>query len=259
MLIGCCADIDNYHALESIGFDFIELAGSKIAEMDGDEFERIRKCIMKGQLPCKSFNAFLPPKVKMAGEGYDYSVLKKYLESVLERGSYLGISSVGVGSPPSRTLPDGFDRKKAVRQITDFLKLASEIASKYSIKVLLEPLTKTQTNFINTTAEALEILSLLDTANVGLLIDLYHFMAEGECPESIDVATAGLTGHIHIADLDGRTFPIPGNAESYKLLIDRLLDLGYKRNISIEGNYSDFKSEAEVGFDVLNSIIGQRR
>ena len=71
MKYGCGTTMQNYHILEELGFDYIELPGNQIAAMSEEKFLQVQKTIEQGKVKCCGFNAALPPEIVLTGDGYD--------------------------------------------------------------------------------------------------------------------------------------------------------------------------------------------
>lgn len=254
MRFGCCVNIDRYYDLVAEGYDFIELPGSDIYSMDEYEFENVKKTINKGEVKCSGFNAFLKHDVQVVGQRVDNARVEEYIDKVIYRGGVLGIQTIGIGSPLSRMIPPGFPREKAIEQIIAFIEKACKNAEPYGIRILLEPLSKIETNFVNNIDEALKILKHIRSKNRGLLVDFYHFCLEKENTETLDIEVAKCLYHVHIAEETGRTYLLPSNYSVYEEFIKRLKYIGYDSRISIEANYKDYKKDASSSLKILREI-----
>jgi sugar phosphate isomerase/epimerase len=258
MKFGCCVNIGLYDELVRSGYDFIELSGSDIYNMDEDEFNNVKSIIAKGTVKCSGFNAFLKPGVKVVGREVDSAAVEEYVDKVLCRGGALGIETIGFGSPASRMIPPGFPKDRAVEQIIEFIEMVCKKAGHYGIRVLLEPLSRIETNFINNIDEALAVLKHIESENKGLLLDLYHFCLEKEHGERLDIEVGKCLYHVHIAEVTGRTYLVPSRFNVYAGLIKSLKDIGYNGRISIEANYRDYKKDSSVSLNILKEIDNQQ-
>lgn len=254
MKYGCCANIDRYNDLVGLGYDFIELAGTDIYNMSDLQFNNVRSIIKNGPIGCTRVNAFMQSDIKVVGHDIDWERIREYVEKVSYRAGLLGVETIGFGSPMSRNIPDGFSREKAVEQAVEFAKFAADRSSQYGIKILVEAVTKSMTNFINTLDEALHIVKQVNCQYVALLIDLYHFWMEKESLESINAEAVKYLKHVHIAEENGRIFPVPCGIEKYQIYINRIKELGYNGTISIEADCVDFKKDAETSIDIFRKI-----
>ena len=132
----------------------------------------------------------------------------------------LGIGiNTGIGVYPSE-----FENDEVYQTLIQNQKIASETLSKYGIKALLEPInTVDQPDFyINTSAQAVDLINQIDHPNAFLLYDVYHMqIMEGNLSRNIK-KLIDLIGHIQIADNPGRYEP--GTGEINYPYIFNLLD-----------------------------------
>ena len=149
----CCASLDHAQAVADAGFDRIALAGSYVAACGDAELDRIQKTLDETGLVCRSLNAFCPAEIKLVGEGYDSFALARYARRLAQNAKRIGVQAVGIGSPNSRKLPEGFDRKRAMRQWETTLQILSDALGAEGLWALAEPLCTLECNWMNTTDE----------------------------------------------------------------------------------------------------------
>ena len=88
----------------------------------------------------------------------------------------------------------GVERSRQRDAITEALLRAAPIASKAGVRLLLEPLNTRVDHpgyFLDSTAEALEVINDVDDPAVRLLYDLYHSIVMGEDPQQVLAASVG--------------------------------------------------------------------
>lgn len=110
----------------------------------------------------------------------------------------------------------GIERRRQRDAVTQALKNAAPIARDAGIGLLLEPLNTRVDHagyFLDSTAEALEIIRDVDDPSVRVLYDLYHSIVMGEEPQRVLAGSGHLVGHVHIADVPGRHEPGSGTID----------------------------------------------
>lgn len=130
----------------------------------------------------------------------------------------------------------GVDRRRQRDAITHALARAAPIASSAGVRLLLEPLNTRVDHpgyFLDSTAEALEIIREVDDPAVGLLYDLYHSIVMGEDPRQVLAGAGQLVGHVHVADVPGRHEPGTGTID-WPLHLAALRSAGYAGAIGLE-------------------------
>jgi sugar phosphate isomerase/epimerase len=117
----------------------------------------------------------------------------------------------------------------------EFLEMYGEMAQTMkgtSSYLLLEPINRYESPYLNCIADALEIVKKLDMPNTGILADIFHMsIEERSITESLKNA-AGYILHVHIGD-NNRLLPGYGNID-WAECISTLKDIGYDRYINLE-------------------------
>lgn len=134
----------------------------------------------------------------------------------------------------------------------DVCRLTGEIAGKYGIKVVIEPLSRKETNMICTVAEGAILEQDVASEHVGLLADYFHV-----CVNSDDVNNIAVIqdfDHIHIASGNGRRYPLPGDGESYSELFEALKAAGYTGRMSIEGKTENIEQDGRAALAYLKQL-----
>ena len=116
--------------------------------------------------------------------------------------------------------------------------------------MVIEPLRKQETNIINTTAEGLELVNAVADPNFELLVDFYHLASEKEDPAIILRARDHIR-HLHMANPEGRVFPLAWDEFDYAPFFANLRQIGYAGRISIEAASKDVPSEAPRAIELL--------
>lgn len=82
----------------------------------------------------------------------------------------------------------------------DYLRKAAEYAEQYHITIALEPVKRFESHFLNTAADALELLKLVDRPNLKVQLDTFHMnIEEADFSEAIESCGNELV-HMHLVD-----------------------------------------------------------
>lgn len=254
MRIGCCVSSqESIQAAEDAGFDYFEPAVSIVKPESSDaDFEPVYEMLSSFDIVPEAWNCLLPGDMKVVGPEVDFYRLERYLRTAFERIGELGGEIVVLGSSETRRIPDGFDRSKAVDQYMEFLALCGQISGPNGITVALEPLNSTETNFINTVPEALDIIQKVDHPFVKLTVDYYHMMSSGDALDVISKASDEIV-HAHVADT-GRVYPGGGNWPIVEF-IEALKNCEYEDRVSVECGWGNFSVECAKTYDYLRRLI----
>ena len=252
MKIGCCIDAKYYDYACQVGYEFVDLSGKAIAALNDNEFLDLKKKILTGPIPCLGINSYCPSEVIIAGPGFDEEKIYEYGRNTIKRVNSLGAKSIGIGCPASRTLPKDYDLEKAKSQLMKFLEITCEIANDFNMDVLMESLSTLETNFINTTSEALEIVEMLGLNNLKMVYDIYHVAMMKE--DTLDFNKAfNYISHLHISDgYNGkRLYLNENNMDIYNPYLENIYRSNYKGNIAIEAFFGDHIEGLTQSYDVL--------
>lgn len=254
MKIGCCARPEEISLVKELGFDYVELSGKVISAMNEDCFQALVSQLSQLELPCRNLNAYCPPEVQMAGPAYNKNANRAYAESLAGRAMALGVQCVCVGSPLSRRLPENFDRKLAVDQLTGFLSDMAEVFSSAKIKIGFEALGVCYCNFFNHMEETLPLLDRFPAGTIGLTVDFYNMEQSGEEELPLGPYLPHIV-HAHISDdagaPDKRDFLIPSRFPIHHRRLRRLISGGYDETISLEIDLPVRRTEAIRSLQLL--------
>lgn len=246
MQFGVCTGFKNAATAQAAGWDFVE-----------ENVQGFLKGLEKdwtapdpAPLPTPAANSMVPGSVPIVGPNVSRDQLKQYMTAVLTRAPRVGMHTIVFGSGGARNVPEGFDRSKAVDQITDFLHLIAPIAQDNGVTIVIEPLNRGECNIINTVAEAMTYVERVKHPHIKCLVDSYHFWLEDEPLANLEKAMPSIA-HVHVADRDGRTPPGESGTSDYKPFFKVLKQGGYDRLVSVECKGFDF---ATHGTKVLERL-----
>jgi hydroxypyruvate isomerase len=137
-------------------------------------------------------------------------------------------------------------RERQQASIVEGLKRGAELAARAGVTLIVEPINTRATieplhptggnhanYFLDTTAEAVEIIRRVDSPFVRILYDLYHAqIMEGNLTETIR-RHIGLFAHIHVADVPGRHEPGTGEI-NFSHVFRAIAGTGYAGYLGME-------------------------
>lgn len=251
--IGVCTSFKNAKWLEPLGYSYIEESvGNFLVPLESEEtFNNILKNVKNAALPVYACNSFIPGSIKCVGQEAVSSEVLNYMETVFSRAERAGVKYIVFGSGGSRFIPDGFSRMVARDQFISLCSSMAILAANYNVVVVLEPLNKSETNFINSVAEGAEIVEEVDHPNFRLLADIYHMLIENESAEVI-LEKGHLIKHVHIAEEKDRAAP-GTNQENFKPYFNALRKIGYTGNLSVECKWTDMENQASVALETIKN------
>ncbi|MGQ9732817.1 MAG: sugar phosphate isomerase/epimerase family protein [Candidatus Zipacnadales bacterium] len=231
--------------LEQAGFDYVEFGvGTTAPEQPEEDFQRFLVALKTARLQAEVFSSFIPPWIKIVGPNVEWGRIDEYLSIATDRVQRAGGRCIVFGSGGARTCPESFPLNEARDQLGRFLRLAGDYCEQHGLILCIEPLNASETNMINTLAEAIAWARAIDHPAVQVLADCFHMGMENESYESI-LAAGSLLQHVHVAD-KGRRYP---DAFGYDIdgFFAALRKVEYKGRVSIEANFQDLATEATAG------------
>ena len=96
----------------------------------------------------------------------------------------------------------------------------------------------------------LALVMAVDDPNFQLMVDFYHLASEKEDPEIVVRAREHIR-HLHMANPQGRVFPLVWDEYDYAPFFAKLREIGYDKRISVEASAKDFASEAPQAIALL--------
>lgn len=264
MKYGCCGSmiavqpdgtgIEIAEQLKKIGYDYIELSLSHMMRLTNYEFDEMIRKLLDAGIKCEACNNFFPPDLKLTGPSVRMEPIVLYTEKALERASRLGAEIVVFGSGPAKNVEKGFPMSKAWEQLVGLLRIINDIANKYEITIVIEPLRKLECNIINSVSEGLCLAKEINKSNIKLLVDYYHMTIENESLEILTEAKNYIR-HVHLARVDGRTFPKEIDEDRYSPFIKSLKQINYNRRISVEAYSKNFNEDAKLALGFLKKYF----
>jgi sugar phosphate isomerase/epimerase len=254
--IGFCSTLQEIDAVRVAGFDFAELRTYEITSLTDSEYQELREKLKRIGLSVPVTYLFIPGAIKLTGKRIDKEAQMSYVRKAFERVSGLGAEIVTFGSGEARRVPEGFPKRQAFEQLVEFCRRIGPEARARSLTVAIEPQRREECNIINTAAEALELVETVKDPNIQLMIDFYHLSAEKEDAAIILKARDHLR-HLHIANPDGRVFPLRWEEYEYGPFFENLRRIGYDGRISIEVRSSDLAKQAPPAIAFLRNAFNR--
>ena len=253
---GCVIVPEDYPLIEAAGYDYVEFSGRAVCAMPPGEFAALRRMLSQGALPCRGFNAYCPPEVRIAGPGFAPEPAREWARRGAERAAILGVRVVGVGSPFSRDLPAGFPVERAWAQAAEFFAVTGEVFAQAGVQVCVEALGPCYCNFINKLEEAAKLARMVAMPNVRLALDFYNMEHSGEADIPLEPYVADIA-HAHISDDAGdpckRWFLRPDKRALHIARLRRLYAAGYRGAMSVEIDLRVDPGEAAASLEILRA------
>ncbi|MCL2363667.1 MAG: sugar phosphate isomerase/epimerase [Defluviitaleaceae bacterium] len=241
MQLGICADVKDIKHIAEMDFDYIELYLTQIAALSDEEFDTVRLMLTDVSLRCASCCIMFPREFNIHTQAF--AELLEYAAAAFARAALLGAKYIVFGSGAVRSYGEGTGTAEAYQRLRDFVTLLGDEAAKHNIIITVEPLNKGESNMINSITDGLAFVESVNHPHVALLADFYHMRMENEAVSALLSAGKHLR-HAHIANGNGRGFPLHAQEDDYAAFISTLRQIGYNGGISIEGYTNNLTQDA---------------
>lgn len=239
--------------VSQLGYDGIELALKDAREVNVAEIKDLISAyglelpvISTGRVFSEARVWFTHPNEKVRRGAIN--TIKRMAELAEQLGANVNIGRV------RGCIPENEDKVAVRERFFSAMSECADFASEHGVKLLLEPINRYETNFINNVAEGLEILHQLDKENVKLMPDVFHMnMEDASITDSLREAGDSIS-YIHFAD-SNRWAPGQGHL-NFSEIIGVLKSIPYDGFVTVEMlPKPDPDSAARMAIDYLRKII----
>ncbi len=247
--------------VKAIGFDGLEIApftlAPRITDLSADRRRELRQTVEDAGLTTIGLHWLLAKTEGFYLTTPDASIRREtadYLIALAEATRDLGGSLMVFGSPKQRDLVPGVSHDQAFDWAAEVFGQITPALDDFGVDFCLEPLAPTETNFLNTCAEAHVLIDRVNHPRFKLHMDVKAQSSEiaGRVPELI-TRYAATAGHFHAQDVNLRG-PGMGSVD-FLPIMKALVDSGYDRWVSVE--VFDFSPGAEETAQISLATLRQ--
>jgi len=248
-----------------IGYTGLEVApfaiSDQIADVSTEELETYRKQAADHGLEIIGLHWLLAKTEGLHLTTADSAVRKATADYLAMLGNVcadLGGDLMVLGSPFQRNLEEGMSRETAYQNAAEVLKSAMPRMADRNVRICMEPLTTKETDFVNTCADAMELIEMVNEPNLVLHQDVKAMLgAESESLPDLIHKFAPHVGHFHVNDTN---LLGPGMGDTdYAPIMKALLESNYQGWVSVEVfDYSPgCEKIARESFEYMQEILKQ--
>ena len=193
------------------GFSAVELRKGTLLRYlrGGGTLEALRQTLEEQHVRAASLNALESVSFQTKAGG---RMLRELSEWCFAACRVLGCDCMEVIA--SFHVPEGTSATAICRETADSLLRLSDAAADYGVRLALEFMAVPGSS-VRTFAQCAEILEAVDRANVGMLLDTWHFCAGGSRPEELSALRGDRLFMVHVSDCPARAPFTAQRAESY--------------------------------------------
>lgn len=248
---------EKFYKAKEIGFEGIEVWGRDFINNEEvvDEYMKLSKETgVKISSICAGYTKFL-----LDPSSEDRAKAREDIKKLLELGGRMGVVGlilVPVFGPPK--ISDLSPYKDAIQLEKELLLVQLpelvEKAEKEKCILLLEPLNRYETHFMNRLEQAVEFCKKIKSEYLKIMADFFHMnIEEADIGKSIKKAGKWIA-HVHLAD-SNRILPGMGHTD-FKKGFKALKKIGYDKFMALECGVPEPKEEnLKKSFEFLKNII----
>ena len=237
MKIGVCASPENLPLLKELGYDYFEPRFDWMTSLDETAFREQTALVEKYGLAAETFCVFFRGDAKLyAPDGNQDPLLREifaYSDAGFARASAWGGKIAVIGSGFVRGIPEGMTREETEKQFARVLNVCGEAADRHGMKIVVEPLSFCDCNYIHTVAEGAAVAKLSGHPAVGVLVDFFHHHNTNDDLNAIP-DFADILYHVHYARNLDRLVPREEDVTTLKKLAELLKKCPKAERISLE-------------------------
>jgi sugar phosphate isomerase/epimerase len=223
--------------ISDIGYTGVEVApftlAPRITDVSREQRRQLRETAAKYDLQIIGLHWLLAKTEGLHLTTANAAVRNATAEYLIELGracADLGGDLMVFGSPFQRNLEKGISRAEAYANAADVFRAAMPALAERGVRICMEPLTPKETDFVNTCADAMELIEMVDHPLFVLHQDVKAML--GAESEPVPAKYAGKTGHFHVNDTN---LLGPGMGETdYVPIFRALRDARYDGWVSVE-------------------------
>ncbi len=213
-----------------IGYNAVEIAVRDPSVVDAAKINELKERMNLEISAIGTGQAFLAEGLSLAAKDEEkrrgaVERLKKHVDLASEIGGFVIIGLIR-GTVGKR------EREEAVKLLIEGLREVGIYASGKGVSLVIEPLNRYESDYLNTADEVAEVIEKVGLENVGLLLDTFHMNIEERSFEETIEKHALILKHFHVAD-SNRWAPGYGHID-FPSIFKALKGVGYDGYVSVE-------------------------
>jgi len=223
-----------YTGIEIASFTLVK---EGVQEITPEKRKEMNQTMQDNGLECVGLHWLLaPPPAGLHFTTPDAAVRQKtveYLDALIDFSGDLGGPYMIFGSPKQRNTM-GISKEEAKKYFADGLAKVADHAQKRGVKILIEHLGSSQTDVVNTLAEAMEIAQMVNHPAIQIMFDFHNTEDETEPLDVLIRRYYENIYHVHVQEMDGKHLGKGNAINEYVKSFQLLKDLKYDKWVSLE-------------------------
>ncbi len=245
-----------YQGIEIAPFTLVQ---SGVGEVDATGRRKLLSTIHDNGLVCCGLHwLFAPPPAGLHFTTPDAAVRRKSIDYLLQLIDFCADLEGNVlvfGSPQQRST-DGISTGEARKYFADGLAKVADHAGRREVRVLVEHLDHTQSDVVNTLAEARQLVDAVGHPAIQMMFDFHNTADESRPLDELIRQYVDVIYHVHVQEMDGRHLGRGNSGHDFVDAFQAMKDLGYRDWVSLEvfDFTPDGRAIAEESMQVLQKI-----
>ncbi len=228
--------------IAAAGYEGIEIAPftlvrSGVSDIDTSGRRQLLRTIYDSGLVCCGLHwLFAPPPAGLHFTTADAAVRRRaidYLFELIDFCADLQGEVMVFGSPKQRGT-DGGSVREAKKHFADGLAAVADHAGRRGVRLLVEHLDRSQTDVVNTLAEARQLVEEVGHPAIQMMFDFHNTADETLPAEELIRQYIDSICHVHVQEMDGRHLGTGNSGTDFVDAFQALKELAYSGWISLE-------------------------
>lgn len=238
---------------KQIGYDGVEIAVRDPSVVNVTELKKVLDELHMPMVAVATGQAYLAEGLSLTSQ--DVSVRSKAIERLKKHIDFASSFQSKVIIGLVRGKREGRPAEKVLELFVESLKQLADYAEERSVTLVVEPLNRYETDFLNTLDEVRTVLEIVKKDNVGILADTFHMNIEEANIEKSIAKHSEWIKHFHVAD-SNRWAPGAGHL-NFVSILRALRNVGYDGYVSVEclPLPGGSESSARLAFNTLQNAL----
>lgn len=230
---------DTFNFVSKTGYDALEIApftiSKSVLDISATQRSQIKELAARSQIAVSGIHWVLVQTEGLHLTSPDSATRGRtaaYFSALVDFCADVGGRTIVVGSPKQRNLEPGVSPEQGWEWATDIFREPVMKAEQRGVTICFEPLAPSETNFINTAAEAIRFISQLNTPHFKIILDVKAMSSETKPIPEIIRESWPQFAYFHAND---KNLKGPGFGDvDFRPILGTLRQVGYQGYVSVE-------------------------
>lgn len=230
---------DTFNFVAKTGYDALEIAPFTIAksvlDISATQRNQIKEFAARNRISVSGIHWVLVQTEGLHLTSPDSAIRRRtaaYFSALVDFCADIGGQTIVVGSPKQRNLEPGVSQEQGWDWATGIFREPVMKAEQRGVTICFEPLAPSETNFVNTAAEAIRFVGQLNTPHFKIILDVKAMSSEEKPIPQIIRESWPHFAYFHAND---KNLKGPGFGDvDFRPILRTLGEAGYEGYVSVE-------------------------